>query len=262
MSTVSYGAPTRPPAPITKTGDRLRKVLLACGPLSALIYIGWHELAALQWEGYSRISNAISELHFTGTPSKSFLDPWQGWVDSALLAAFGIGIWLSAQGSRSLRVIGAVMIVPAAMIPLWMIFGEASIAAHLALVGVGILCWLVAMGFGAAALGKRFRIYSLVSIGLVVGFFALGFSYVPEANAGQPTPFLGLFERIGFSAYFLWLTVLAVALWRRPAIKDRDADLKDRTRAGSVSTSRAAPERTSWSTSTGTTGSMRSTTPT
>ena len=159
MSTANHGAPTRPPAPITKTGDRLRMVLLVCGPLSALVYIGWHELAALRWEGYSRISNAISELHFTGTPSNSLLDPWQGWVDSVLLAAL-IGIWLSAQGSRSLRVIGAVMIVPAAMIPLWMIFGEASIAAHLALVGVGILCWLVAMGFGAAALGKRFRIYS------------------------------------------------------------------------------------------------------
>lgn len=231
MSTASHLTPTQPPPSTTKTRDGLRKLLLACGPLSALVYIGWHELAALQWEGYSRISNAISELHFTGTPTKSLLDPWQGWVDSALLAAFGIGIWLSAQGSRSLRVIGAVMIVPAAMIPLWMIFGEASIAAHLALVGVGILCWLVAMGFGAAALGKRFRIYSLVSLGLVVGFFALGFSYVPEASAGQPTPLLGLFERIGFSAYFLWLTVLAVALWRRPTIKERDGDLDDRRRA-------------------------------
>jgi len=231
MSTASQLTPTQRPGPTTKTRDRLRKLLLACGPLSALVYIGWHELAALQWEGYSRISNAISELHFTGTPTKSLLDPWQGWVDSALLAAFGIGVWLSAQGSRSLRVIGAVMIVPAAMIPLWMIFGEASIAAHLALVGVGILCWLVAMGFGAAALAKRFRIYSLVSLGLVVGFFALGFSYVPEASAGQPTPLLGLFERIGFSAYFLWLTVLAVALWRRPTIKERDGDLDDRTRA-------------------------------
>jgi hypothetical protein len=231
MSTASYGTPTRSPAPITKTSDRLRKVLLACGPLAALEYIGWHELAALRWEGYSRISNAISELHFTGTPSKSFLDPWQGWVDSALLAAFGIGIWLSAQGSRSLRLIGAVMIVPAAMIPLWMIFGEASIAAHLALVGVGILCWLVAMGFGAAALGKRFRIYSLVSLATVVGFFALGFSYVSEANAGQPTPFLGLYERIGFSAYFLWMTVLAVALWCRPTIKEDDGDLEHHRRA-------------------------------
>ena len=234
MSTASHRTPTRSLAPITKTRDRLRKVLLACGPLAALEYIGWHELAALRWEGYGRLSNAISELHFTGTPSKSFLDPWQGWVDSALLAAFGIGIWLSAQGSRSLRLIGAVMIVPAAMIPLWMIFGEASIAAHLALVGVGILCWLVAMGFGAAALGKRFRIYSLVSLATVVGFFALGFSYVPEANAGQPTPFLGLYERIGFSAYFLWMSVLAVALWRRSTIKEGGGDLEDHRRASAA----------------------------
>src|SRR4029453_16596998 len=234
MSTGSHGTPTRQPAPITRTRDRLRKILLACGPLAALEYIGWHELAALRWQGYSRISNAISELHFPRTPSKSLLDPWQGWVDSVLLAAFGIGIWLSAQGSRSLRVIGAVMIVPAAMIPLWMIFGEASIAAHLALVGVGILCWLVAMGFGAAALGKRFRIYSLVSLGLVVGFFALGFSYVPEANAGQPMPFLGLYERIGFSAYFLWMTVLAVALWQRPTLKGSDGELEARRGASAL----------------------------
>jgi hypothetical protein len=106
MSTASHRTPTRPLVRVTKTRDRLRKMLRACGPLSALVCIGWHELAALRWEGYSRISNAISELHFTGTPSKSPLDPWQGWVDSALVAAFGLGIWLSAQGSRSLRVIG------------------------------------------------------------------------------------------------------------------------------------------------------------
>jgi hypothetical protein len=176
MSTTIHLAPGPMLAgPTGKTRERIRKILLACGPLSALAYVGWHELATLQWEGYSRISNAISELHLTGTPSKSFLDPWQGWVDSALLAAFGVGIWLSAQRSRSLRAIGTVMIVPAALIPLWMIFGEASLAAHLALVGVGILCWLVAMVSGAAALEKSSRIYSLASLALVVGSFALGF---------------------------------------------------------------------------------------
>jgi len=199
--------------------------------LAALEYIGWHELAALRWEGYSRISNAISELHFTGTPTKSLLDPWQGWADSALLAAFGIGIWLSAQGSRSLRAIGALMILPAAMTPLWMIFGEASLAAHVALLLVGTLGWLAAMGFGAAALGKKFRIYSLVSIATVVTSFALGLSYVPKANAGEPMPFIGLYERIGFSAYFLWMTMLAVALWGRPTIKAPDDDQKDHTGA-------------------------------
>jgi hypothetical protein len=46
-------------------------------------------------------------------------------------------------------------------------------------------------------------------------------------------PFLGLDERIGFSAYFLWMSVLAVALWRRPTIKARDSDLEDHRRASS-----------------------------
>ena len=70
---------------------------------------------------------------------QSILDLWQAWVDNTLLAAFGIGIWLSAQGSRSLRVVGALMLLPVATTPLLMIFGEASLAAHIALLLVGIL---------------------------------------------------------------------------------------------------------------------------
>lgn len=49
---------------------------MACGVLSSLLYVGWHEFAALQWEGYSRVSNAISELHLTGAPSRWLLEPW------------------------------------------------------------------------------------------------------------------------------------------------------------------------------------------
>ena len=136
------------------TGDRLRRVFLACGPLSALVYIGWHELAALQWEGYSRISNAISELHLTGAPSKWMLDPWEGLVYNALVIAFGIGVWRSAEGSRALRAIGGLQILSGATFPLWLLFGEASLAAHLVLAVVGILTWLGSMGFGAAAFGR------------------------------------------------------------------------------------------------------------
>ena len=145
-----------------------------------------------------------------------------------------IGIWLSAQGSRSLGMIGAHMMLPAAMIPLWMIFGEASLAAHLGLIGVGILSWLAPMAFPCRGPEEEVRVYSLVSLAGVVASFALGFSYVPEANAGQPTLFLGLDERVGFSAYFLWQSVLAVAPWRRPTIIDRDGDLEDRTKASAV----------------------------
>jgi glycerol-3-phosphate acyltransferase PlsY len=231
MSTTAREGRTPPPPEPTKTGDWLGKILLACGPLSALVYIGWHELAALQWEGYSRISNAISELHLTGAPSKWMLDPWEGLVHNALLVAFGIGVWRSAQGSRALRAIGGLQILSGATFPLWLLFGEASLTAHIVLVVVGISTWLGSMGFGAAAFGTRFRIYTLVSLATVVTFNALALAYAPEVAAGQPTPWIGLYERLAFSAYFVWLSLLAVILWRRPAVKDHDEDLEDRTRA-------------------------------
>ena len=78
----------------SKTRSWRRKILLACGPVSALVYIGWHEVAALQWEGYNRISNAISELHLTGASSKWMLDPWEGLVYNALLIAIGLAVAL------------------------------------------------------------------------------------------------------------------------------------------------------------------------
>jgi hypothetical protein len=57
MSTTIHEAPGPPlAAPTSKARERVRKILLASGPLSALTYIGWRELAALRWEGYSRIS--------------------------------------------------------------------------------------------------------------------------------------------------------------------------------------------------------------
>jgi Protein of unknown function (DUF998) len=218
MSTTARGARTPLRPALNRTGDWLRRVLVACGPLSALVYVGWHELAARQWEGYSRISDAISELHLTGAPTKWMLDPWEGLVYNALLIAFGIGVWRSAQGSRALRTVGGLQILSGAIFPLWLLFGEASLTAHLVLVVIGILTWLGSMGFGAAAFGRRFRLYSLVSLAVVVTFNALAIAYAPEVAAGEPTPLIGLYERTAFSAYFLWLSVLAVALWRRRSV--------------------------------------------
>jgi hypothetical protein len=87
------------------------------------------------------------------------------------------------------------------------------------------------MGFGAAAFGKRFRVYSLVTLVVVVTFNALAIAYAPQVSAGEPTPWIGLYERIAFSAYFLWLSVLAVVFWRRPTNKDGDGPPEDRKRA-------------------------------
>lgn len=200
----------------------VRQILLACGPLSGLVYIGWHELAGLQWQGYSRVANAISELHLSGTPSSWLLEPWLGLIYNPLVIAFGIGVWQSAQGHRALRAIGALLVFSGATFPLWMLFGESSLVAHIVLSAVAVLAMLGAMASGAAALGRRFRIYSVVTLATVAGFFGRAFAYAPQVAAGEPTPWMGLSERIAFGAYFLWLFVLAAALWRGRAHADNE----------------------------------------
>jgi hypothetical protein len=55
----------------------------------------------------------------------------------------------------------------------------------------------------------------LVTLAAVVTFNGLALPCAREVNAGEPTPFIGLYERIAFGAYYLWLSALAVALWRR-----------------------------------------------
>jgi hypothetical protein len=47
----------------------------------------------------------------------------------------------------------------------------------------------VRSAIGAGAFGSRFRLYSLVSLAVVVTFNAPAIAYAPEVAAGQPTPF-------------------------------------------------------------------------
>ena len=69
LSTTDWARRTLPRNAQTKTGDWLRKVLLGCGPLSALVYIGWHEVAAPQWAPSALWTRCLSR--FTSRPRTS-----------------------------------------------------------------------------------------------------------------------------------------------------------------------------------------------
>jgi hypothetical protein len=203
-------AKTRPNALPTGSGERARKTLLVCGPLSALIYVGWAELAALQWDGYSRITNAISELSLPDAPSAGFLQPEEFIVYHVLVIAFGAGVWLSAQHSQALRVVGALQTLAGATFPFWLAFGD-NLAAHMVLSALAVLAWLGSMAFSAAALSKRFRVLQRSSCSM--HWPRCTFPKRPLVRRWASSDF----ERIAFSAYFLWVVVLTVILWRRRA---------------------------------------------
>lgn len=79
---------------------------------------------------------------------------------------------------------------------------------------VTVLLMMLAIGFGAAAFGKRFCLYSIATMVILVVFGALTGMDGPRIAANLPTPWVGVWERIGIAAFMLWVVVLAMILLR------------------------------------------------
>lgn len=197
--------------------------MLACGVLSSLLYLATDVLGGLRDPAYSFWSQTISELGAIGAPSQSFVAPLFV-VYPVLAFAFAVGIiWESGRKDRALRMTGALLavytlvgVVGFSASPVHQ-RGTGSLASdlpHIIVAGMVVFFWLLTIGVGAFALGKRFRIYSLATLVTVLVFFVLTALYVPRVAANQPTPGLGLIERIDVYAAMLWLAVLATALLR------------------------------------------------
>lgn len=199
--------------------------LLACGILSSLLYVATDVLGGMRYEGYSFTSQVISELMAIGAPSEPLVDPLFI-AYGVLVLAFGVGVFREGVGrDRALRVTGALLVAYAAagftgptLFPMHQRGSEgvAGDLPHIVLTGVLVLLILLALGFGAFALGKRFRIYSFATILTVIVFGALSAPYGARLAAGEPTPGFGILERINIYATLLWVAVFAIALLRRP----------------------------------------------
>jgi len=202
----------------------LRKTLLVCGILSSMLYAVM--LGAIGSGGYSRISQTPSELTAIGAPTRSL---WMllGAVYTVLVTAFGWGVWKSAGRDRALRIVGALLVAYGSLGLLWPFApmhqrevlaaggGTLSDTLHLVLASATVLLMFAEMGFAARAFGKRFRLYSIASIVVLVAFGALTFWDAPRVQANLPTPWIGLWERINISVFLLWVVVLAIVLLRR-----------------------------------------------
>jgi uncharacterized protein DUF998 len=203
----------------------LRKAWLVCGILSSLLYAAMTVFIAMQWEGYSSASQTISELSAVGAPTRSL---WvlPGAVYTVLVTAFGWGIWKSAHGLRVLRIVGSLIIAYGSLGLVWPFApmhlrqtlaaggSTPSDTMHLVLASVTVLVMLLAIGFGSAAFGTRFRRYSIATLLILLAFGALTFLDAPRVQANLPTPWIGVWERINVGAFLLWVVVLATALLR------------------------------------------------
>jgi len=203
----------------------VRRILLLCGVLAPLLYAVADALAGLRWEGYSFRDQTISELGAIGAPSQplfaALLIP-----SYLLLVAFGVGVWQSAEGRRRLGIaaglligFGVLALTVGQLASMRQRGTEQGMAGALHLIegGVAMLILLSAMGFAATALGRRFALYTVVTIAVMLAFGGWSVMEVPRVEAGLPTPWVGVKERIYWYAYQLWFIVLAVTLLRQGA---------------------------------------------
>jgi hypothetical protein len=199
---------------------KLRKLLLICGVLSSIVYVGYDVLAAIFHDAYhSFAAQTISELDARGAPTRSMTTPLVILYD-LLVIGFGAGVWTAARGRRSLRVT-AVMLVALGAVGLpgpWLfpmnLRGVGGDLPHIVATGVLVLLIITGMAFGAFAFGRGFRVYTLLSILTTLVFGTLTSVQAKGLVTGEPTPWIGLVERICVGAFLLWVVVLAVAVLR------------------------------------------------
>ncbi len=77
----------------------------------------------------------------------------------------------------------------------------------------------------AFLLSKQFRLYSFITIILLLVFGFITSLQAPELALGLKTPLMGFTERINIYSTMLWFAVLSVALLRAENIKIRSNDL-------------------------------------
>jgi len=85
---------------------------------------------------------------------------------------------------------------------------------HIVWATATVLLMMLAIGFGAAAFGKLFRLYSIATMVILVACGVLTFSDGPRIAVNLPTPWVGVWERINIGVFLVWIVVLAATLLR------------------------------------------------
>lgn len=204
-----------------------RKIFLFCGILSSLLYVAMLIFVPKQYEGYNSASQTISELSAIDAPTRPLWVPL-GIAYTLLITAFGWGVRQAAGDNRRLRIAGTLLFAYGIIGHGWTFApmhqrevlaaggGTLTDTIHIFVMSpVSSLFMLASMGFAAAALGKRFRFYSIATIITLIVFGILTGMNAPDVEANSPTPWLGVWERIMLGVFLLWAAVLVIILLRK-----------------------------------------------
>jgi hypothetical protein len=201
----------------------ITRLLLGCGILAAPLFILTDITAAtFIYPGYDYTAQQVSELSAIGAPSRDF---WMvmGYPYNLLTVALAAGLWLTAGKRTSLKVTSALIVIFAINSFLWGWVAPMHMRGtqftgtdtmHIAFAVSAVVLMLGFITSGAVALGRGFRIYSATTIAAMLAAGGVVSTQIAAIAANQPTPWMGLVERVSVYSPMIWMLVLAIMLLR------------------------------------------------
>lgn len=202
----------------------LRRSLLICGILASLLFVVMNVVALIIYKGYDPLSQTVSELSAIDTPARPL------WVKLAviyniLMAAFGWGVLLSSNKTKPLRRTAILILAYALTGFFWPPMHQREVLAaggktitdtlHILFTIVTVAIMMLMIGFTSTAFGRYFKIYSILSLALLVLFGYLSGINAANIEVNAPTPWIGVWERINIGIYLLWTIIFAFMLLHR-----------------------------------------------
>jgi hypothetical protein len=199
-----------------------RRILLGCGLVASVLYVSATIVGGLAWPGYSPVDQSVSELFAIDAPSRSIVVASFIAYD-VLMVAFAGGLWKTASQKGHLRVVAGLIVLDQLRGAAGTIFapmhlrgvpGTTTDVWHIILTIATVVLILLIIGLGATAFGRRFHLYSIATILVMMVFGVLAGLNGPQMAANLPTPWFGVEERINIFSAMLWYAVLAIGLLR------------------------------------------------
>lgn len=199
------------------------RLLVFAGVLMFALYLAMDVAASVWHGGYSYRDQTISELSAVGAPTRAFWLVMS--VPYAILAfAFAIGVLRIAGDRRAVRIVGWLLLTSAIVGLLWWFApmhrrevladggGTWQDTMHLVVGGTSSLLFFAMIGVGGFAFGARFRWYSLATFAALLVFGTLMGLQTADVGENEPTPWLGIWERIAVEGSMLWQAIFAAVL--------------------------------------------------
>ena len=214
-------------SPLTAGTDLAARVpsslLVFAGVAMFPLYICMDVIASFAYDGYSYTDQTISELSAIGAPTRTL---WiaMGVLYQLLAFAFACGVLAVSGGRRRIRIVGWLLVGFAAIGVVWWVapMHQREVLAadgstwqdtmHLVLAGANSILFFAMVGVGAFAFGARFRWYSFTTIAAMLVFGTLMNMDVADVADNEPTPWLGIWERIVVEGAMLWQAAFAAVL--------------------------------------------------